>query len=332
LFVAGPQNDPTSCFSTSSGEVSTPRSSKNDENVDLFLNKRVKANWEGKGDWHPGYISAVNEDGTVSVTYDDGDFEASVERKRFKFTGAKQRIFLDAIEATDPVDDTNEASEPPPKSSKSSKSAKATKPKKKAGSLFKAPKKPAFIKGLYPTVAVSDLFNVLGHAAAAYLVSSVAPFASYGFATVAVAAAVGVLRFGFSEDMFAATNGDLADYAAFVGLPMVGYEFAGLDSMISGWLFCGLLTMFEVFTRPFGEKIRNGVFKPLVNVLFFVLPCALSNNVSAQVGIAVFVIGAVLIGPEREKFLAGVRRENWFHYFIALAAVLCGKGLAELNN
>lgn len=44
-----------------------------------------------------------------------------------------------------------------------------------------------------------------------------------GFALVAVAAFVGTLRFGFSETLFAQANGDLADAAAYIGLPLIGY-------------------------------------------------------------------------------------------------------------
>ena len=126
--------------------------------------------------------------------------------------------------------------------------------------------------------------------------------------------------------MFAATNGDLANYAAFVGLPMVGYEFAGGAQWIQGWLFAGLLSLLEIFTRPLGEKIRNAIFKPLINIFFFVLPCVFSN-LFAQIGIAVFIIGAVPIGPDRDRYLLGVRRENLFHYCICVAAILCGQGL-----
>ena len=189
---------------------------------------------------------------------------------------------------------------------------------------------PGFSRGLYPTIAISDAFNVAGHAIAAFLLKDIAPFASFGFSTVSVAGAVGVARFGFHEELFADTNGALADYAAFVGLPCVGFELAGLGQHVDNWLFACVLTLFEICTRPLGEKVRNEVFKPAINIFLFVGPCLLSKNLLAQVGIAVFVVGAVVIGPDREKYKAGVRCENWFHYFICVAAVLVGMGAVEV--
>ena len=73
--------------------------------------------------------------------------------------------------------------------------------------------------GLYPTIALSDGVNCIGHAWASWYAYTVgAPDAALGFALVAEAALVGTLRFGFAERLLAQANGDLADLAAFVGL------------------------------------------------------------------------------------------------------------------
>ena len=65
-----------------------------------------------------------------------------------------------------------------------------------------------------PTVAVSDAFNVAGHLLGAQVVwERDDKAAALGFLLIAVAATVGVLRFGFSERLFAKANGDLADLA-----------------------------------------------------------------------------------------------------------------------
>ena len=92
-----------------------------------------------------------------------------------------------------------------------------------------------FQGGLYPTIAVSDAFNAAMHASAALIIHKQYPCdpAALGFATVAVAATVGTARFGYSESMFANANGDLADLAAMVGLPLVGLSFAKKWGMIS---------------------------------------------------------------------------------------------------
>ena len=81
--------------------------------------------------------------------------------------------------------------------------------------------------GLYPTVAVSDAFNAAAHGWAAVKMHEAGEQpAAMGFGLVAVAATVGTLRFGASERLLAQANGDLADLAAFVGLPLVGRSFA----------------------------------------------------------------------------------------------------------
>ncbi|GMI45212.1 hypothetical protein TrCOL_g3351 [Triparma columacea] len=219
---------------------------------------------------------------------------------------------------------------PKKSTSKSSKSNKSTSGGWKSRRGWMSRPTPGFPRGLYPTIAISDSFNVAGHLIAAFLVKEVSPFASMGFFTVAIAGAFGVARFGFNEDLFADTNGALADYAAFVGLPCVGYELASLGRYVDNWLFASIFTLLEICTRPLGENVRNGVFKPLINIFLFVGPCILSKNVLAQIGIAVFVVGAVVIGPDREKYKAGVRCENWFHYAIGVAAVLIGRGAVEV--
>ena len=67
----------------------------------------------------------------------------------------------------------------------------------------------------HPTVAISDAFNAAGHLLAAQILWDTANHkaAALGNLIVAVAASVGVLRFGLSERIFAKANGDLADLA-----------------------------------------------------------------------------------------------------------------------
>lgn len=76
--------------------------------------------------------------------------------------------------------------------------------------------------GLYPSIAVSDFANFAGHLYAAHTVASKSPSepAIVGFLVVALAAFVGTLRFGFSENTFSAANGALADLATYMGLPL----------------------------------------------------------------------------------------------------------------
>ena len=190
--------------------------------------------------------------------------------------------------------------------------------------------------GKYPTVAISDSFNAAGHLYAAQLAfASSQSDAAFGFLSVGVAATVGTYRFGFDEGS-AAANGDLADLAAFVGLPLVGRAFlptaaypATDVSLIS---FVMVLAMWEAFSRSYGKEMRE-LCKVLTNVVLFVGPILMhSYKVKDHVlaaSILLFAFAGIAIGGDRDRYLFGVRRENLFHYCIGVAAVGIAKGLPE---
>lgn len=196
--------------------------------------------------------------------------------------------------------------------------------------------------GLYPSIAVSDAFNVAGHAFAAALAREKGnTMAAIGFSTVALAGTVGVFRFGFSESMFAAANGYLADVAAFIGLPLVGHSIMQLYSgSLPGALktissqnpvaFVVALSCFEAMTRGLTEQQREFA-KVLTNLTLFVGPTAFiayqTNNMDYLVGIVIFAMAGVVITADRHRYILGVRCENWFHYCIAIAAVFLAQGL-----
>jgi len=54
----------------------------NDDNDKYEVGERVKANFKNTGKWFDGVIAAVATDGTYSVRYNDGDFEADVPDER----------------------------------------------------------------------------------------------------------------------------------------------------------------------------------------------------------------------------------------------------------
>ena len=188
-------------------------------------------------------------------------------------------------------------------------------------------------KGLYPTVAISDTFNAAGNYMAAWTCMSCNhQAAAYGFLVVAIAASVGVLRFGFSERAFAKANGDLADAAAFVGLPLVGLDFlihpAGSDE-ISRAFFVLLLAL--SLSRSLSEGALE-LAKIVLNVACLVGPVLVhahrAGDWQAAAAIGTFAFAGIVIGADRHRCLLGVRRENWFHYFLGsslywLALRLC---------
>ena len=48
------------------------------------MGARVEGDYGGEGEWYPGTISRVNDDGTYDVAYDDGDHEEAVPRDRVR--------------------------------------------------------------------------------------------------------------------------------------------------------------------------------------------------------------------------------------------------------
>ena len=197
-------------------------------------------------------------------------------------------------------------------------------------------------RGLYPTVAISDTFNAAGNLAAAWTCYACGHrAASYGFLTVGIAATVGVLRFGFSERAFAKANGDLADAAAFVGLPLVGLDFAtravaGDDGIAAASgddtarAFLVLLLALSLARSLSPAAFENA--KVVLNVACLVGPVFLhayrSGDWQAAAAIGIFAFAGIVITADRHRCILGVRCENWFHYFLGsslywLALRLC---------
>jgi hypothetical protein len=166
-------------------------------------------------------------------------------------------------------------------------------------------------------------------------------YVAAGFFTVALAAFVGVLRFGFSESIFANANSHLADVAAFVGLPLVGLTFmhADLAGKYIPWNYCGsinpvqftlILVLLETISRSFNKKLRE-LSKIVANLIGFVGPVVVSavmrNDYNTLFAILLFVVAGLVITPDRHRCILGVRCENWFHYCIGISAVVIAKGL-----
>lgn len=138
----------------------------------------------------------------------------------------------------------------------------------------KAPAKQAkMIGGLYPTIAISDLFNGIAHLYAGSLVEN--DIASLGFYIVACASLVGTMRFGFSESLFSKMNAGLARYAAYVGLPLIGLSTWDPESYHAklpsdGTLIVGY-SLFYIMAESLPEELEK-ILPVLVNLCFFCRP------------------------------------------------------------
>ena len=189
---------------------------------------------------------------------------------------------------------------------------------------------------LQPTVAISDAFNAAGHALAAALVwHRDDKCAAYGFVIVALAATAGVLRFGFSEQLFARLNKHLAHTSAFIGLPLVGVSFA------QAWLEVALgtsdvlllmvgLVLLSVAALSLPDKLLE-LAKILVNLVAFLAPIVghahKLGDLRTAAGVALFAVAGIWIGGG-QGLIFGVKRVNVFHYAIGLASYMLALGLA----
>lgn len=196
---------------------------------------------------------------------------------------------------------------------------------------------------LYPSVALSDTANALGHAYAAWIcwgaasdvpgkesgLEMILAAAALGFAMVALAAVAGVIRFGFFPAA-ADCNGSLAKLAAFVGFPLVGLALHHQGGHIAVGpvevlCFTACCAVAGAIARSLPVRAREPAQALLTGVLFVVPAGGFAvtrQDGRAAVGLGLFILGGAVIGPKRHKRLLGVRREDWFHYCIATAAIL----------
>lgn len=199
-----------------------------------------------------------------------------------------------------------------------------------------------FQGGLYPTVAVSDAFMAGCHYwAARSLWDAGQEPQALGFFVVAVAASAGVLRFGFSESMFARANEDLAALAGRVGLPLVGATLlprlqlvpAAASGFTTPLSIAVALAVHGQIVGLFGKTGRE-LLQVLLNLAFFLGPLGVlasrRQDAVLAAGLGLFAVAGVVVGPERHRCIAGVRRENLFHYGLGTAAIIIATRLVAL--
>ena len=159
------------------------------------------------------------------------------------------------------------------------------------------------------------------------------------------AAIAGVFRFGVSKKTFQPTNSEWAELAGFVGLPMCGFQtlvkYCPIGSSSPAivmhpafYLSMLVLTYTAIQANLPGDKNekKRGDLRTLMAVGCFLLPglyesYIMSNRLLAG-SLLLFAFAGIAVGADRERYILGMRRENWFHYLIAIAAVGIGQGLS----
>lgn len=183
----------------------------------------------------------------------------------------------------------------------------------------------------YPTIAVSDLFMCLCCLYAARQTYSSRGLSSLGFALIAAACFFGVLRFGLNAKLFARYNENLAKIAGRIGLPCIGLGFArglaGLQFLPSDLhLLAVLILGFGISMDWSTQKGHPGEVCTSLSALFGMFLAAyygiLTSRWLALVGVALFLVAGLVITPNRQKILGGVRCENWFHYLSGISYLL----------
>jgi hypothetical protein len=187
------------------------------------------------------------------------------------------------------------------------------------------------IEPKHPTIAVSDGFM----AATAWIgflqCYNANEVTALGFACFGAACSAGVLRFGFNPEFFRPWNECLAQMAGRVGIPMLGlgYLTAYLPETraaiaVSDTSLIFLLFLLFAASLPLGKKTGE-TYTTICGVCGMgpILQFGMNTqNKYAIAGVLVFVCGGVLIGPDRERYILGVRRENLFHYALGTALLL----------
>lgn len=179
--------------------------------------------------------------------------------------------------------------------------------------------------GRYPTIAVSDF--VLSSVAWACVYEGFLLhgqlFPAFGYMLVAIASAFGVLRFGFSPLKFRALNETTAETAAFVGTPMVIYCFLRVTPVPPESVALALFVIFTT-TRTLSREIQERVVI-VINALFIsaaAWQAYLLRDTLLLASLGLFLIVGLAVGNDRHSRLLGVRRENIFHYGLALVFVM----------
>uniref|UniRef100_A0A7S3PLK5 Uncharacterized protein n=1 Tax=Aplanochytrium stocchinoi TaxID=215587 RepID=A0A7S3PLK5_9STRA len=188
----------------------------------------------------------------------------------------------------------------------------------------------------YYSIAFSDAVN----SACCFWGAKVAwekgrPEVAFGIGLVAVASAVGTLRFGLAPKLFARLNNILAHFGGLLGTPLIGIGFARSGGLLDfngnnefPYLIEGTMAFFSIFSLLTPESFKE-TYRIFLNISSFGLMLYAEGieNQMALASVITFISAGLIIGPDRHRYILGVRRENLFHYFLGLSMLMFGQAL-----
>jgi len=191
------------------------------------------------------------------------------------------------------------------------------------------------IEPLHPSVAVSDAFMASCAWYSAWRIngSGLALYVQLGFICFGLACSAGTLRFGFNPETFRPYNEVLAKNAGRVGVPLLAFVafFAAMkwDEKSAPSLLLAFCIS-SACSNLWSEKVQK-LYTIATGVLGNIC-LVLHGGKSGACGAALFVLGGLVIGSDRHRFVWGVRRENLFHYCLGTALLLIGEHVAAQDT
>lgn len=189
---------------------------------------------------------------------------------------------------------------------------------------------------LHRTVAVSDAFMAAcaWYSASRIDNSGAAQYVQIGFSCFGLACSAGVLRFGFNPECFRPYNEVLAKIAGRVGIPLLAFvasekhiNYLPLPMLFALCVLSACSNVWSVRAQELYTLILG-----VVSNGFLVAYGVQEKETGAFAGAALFVLGGLVIGPDRNRCLFGVRRENLFHYCLGTALLLIGEHVARKGS
>jgi hypothetical protein len=190
----------------------------------------------------------------------------------------------------------------------------------------------------HPTIAVSDAF--MG-ACCVYsaLMAPLPRVSALGFGSVGAACFAGVLRFGLAPEVFRPLNEKLAAFAGRVGIPLIGLGFVGASASSAARAALPLSDVEALFALAVLCAASQCWPAPAQELYTTVVSGAgltgvahwghhAGNDPLALGGVALFLLGGLAIGPERDIYTLGVRNENLFHYVCGGALLMMATAFA----